>query len=176
MLVGQLIEKIAVVRNHEDGAGILAQVFLEPLQGFQVQMVGRLVQHQQVRLLHQQAGQVRAHHPAAAHLAQGPMEILFAETQAGENLFGLRLQLVAAQLVVAGVDVIVESISWCAAECSDSAALIFRLQVRDFRRDGHGQFQNRFLAGRRGFLRQMADADIFLQRDRAGVGGSAFGE
>ena len=51
-------------------------------------MVRRLVEHQQVRLLHQQPRQMRAHDPAAAHLG-GPIEIFFAKAEPGENLFRL---------------------------------------------------------------------------------------
>ena len=97
-MAGELVEKGAVVGNKEDGAGILAEVFLEPLQGLQVEMVGRLVEHQQVGRLHQKAGQVGAHDPAAAHFAQGTVEILFAEAQAGEDLLGTGFELIAAQL------------------------------------------------------------------------------
>ena len=47
--------------------------------------------------------------------------------------------------------------------------LDFSLQLRDFRRDGNGQFQDRLLSRRGVFLRQMADADVFLEMDRSRV-------
>ena len=64
------------MRDDQDRAGVALQIFLEPEQRFEVEVIGRLVQQQQVRLLRQQPGQVRAHDPAAAHLARGPVEIL----------------------------------------------------------------------------------------------------
>ena len=50
----ELVEELPVVRDHQDRPGVVAQVVLEPDQRLQVEMVGRLVQHQDVRLLHQQ--------------------------------------------------------------------------------------------------------------------------
>ena len=72
----KLVQELAVVRDDENRAGVALQILLEPEQRLEVEMVGRLVEQQQVRLLRQQPGQVRPHHPAAAHLARGPVEIL----------------------------------------------------------------------------------------------------
>src|SRR3974390_1252657 len=44
------IEKVAVVRDQHVGVRILQQVLLQPVAGFQVEVVGGLVQQQQVRL------------------------------------------------------------------------------------------------------------------------------
>jgi hypothetical protein len=85
-------------------------------------MVGRLVQQQQVRLLRQQTGQVRAHHPAAAHLARGPVGILFAEAEAGEDLLGLGFETIAAQFIEPVVHVVMDvlrvqaSLGWSASQ------------------------------------------------------------
>ncbi len=59
-------------------------------------MVGRFVQQKQVRFLYQQSGQVRAHHPAAAHFPGRPVEILIPKTQPRQNLLGLGFETVAA--------------------------------------------------------------------------------
>ena len=96
------------MRDDQDRAGVALQIVLEPEQRLEVEMVGRLVQQQQVRLLRQQPRQVRAHDPAAAHLARGPVEILFAEAQAGEDLLGLGFEPVAAQLVEPVVHIVVD--------------------------------------------------------------------
>ena len=55
--VGDLINKIPVVRDHDDRLPVLAQVVLEPLDGGEVEMVGRLVEHEDVRLCEQQPDQ-----------------------------------------------------------------------------------------------------------------------
>ena len=52
-------------------------------------MVRRLVKHEQVRFLREQAREVRAHDPAAAERARGFLEIGFLEGQALENALGL---------------------------------------------------------------------------------------
>ena len=58
--VDDLVEEVPVVGNHHDGAFVAGQVLLQPFQGSDVQMVGGLVQHQQVRLFQQQGGQGQA--------------------------------------------------------------------------------------------------------------------
>ena len=126
-------------------------------------MVGRLVEHQQVRLLHEQPRQVRAHDPAAAHLAGRPVEIPFAEAKAGKDLLGLGLQLVAAQLVEPVMDVVVDVLRvqglrrMVGVPGLDDAP-----QLREIRRDGRGQFDHRFVRHGRGFLRQIADGNAPL--------------
>ena len=52
-----VIQKIPVVRDGNDGAGILLQIALEPRNGFGIQMVGGLVQQQHFRLGKQQPTQ-----------------------------------------------------------------------------------------------------------------------
>ena len=74
--------------NHQDRAGILLQIILEPEQRLEIKMVGRLVEHQQVGLLHEQAREVGAHDPAAAHFTGRTVKILFAKGQAGQDFFG----------------------------------------------------------------------------------------
>src|SRR5688500_16859230 len=62
-------------------------------------MVGRFIEHEQVRFLHKQSRKVRAHHPAAAQLARGAVEIALAKGEPGQNALGSGLNLEAAQLV-----------------------------------------------------------------------------
>ena len=52
-----VIKKIAVMGHGNDGAFILLQMLLEPLHGFGIKMIGRLVQQQDVGLLNQQAAE-----------------------------------------------------------------------------------------------------------------------
>ena len=56
------VEEVAVVADEDDGAGIVAQHFLQHVERLEVEIVGRLVEHQQVRGLGQRA---RQHQPAA---------------------------------------------------------------------------------------------------------------
>ena len=61
------VEELAVVRDDDHGhvAGALAQVGLEPLDRAQVEVVGRLVEQQQVGVLQQDLPQAHTHLPAA---------------------------------------------------------------------------------------------------------------
>ena len=54
---GQLAEEDAVVRHEDQRAAIAQQKILQPGDGVDVQVVGRLVQEQDVRVAHQAAGQ-----------------------------------------------------------------------------------------------------------------------
>ena len=60
----QLLEEGAVVGDEEHGAGVVGQLRLEPRDGLDVEMVGRLVEQQQVRLRDQRPGEQRAAAPA----------------------------------------------------------------------------------------------------------------
>ena len=66
-------------------------------------MVRRLVEQQQVRLLHEQPRQMRAHDPAAAHLSRRAVEIRFAKAEAAQDVLRLRFELIAAEFVETAV-------------------------------------------------------------------------
>src|SRR5487761_1861487 len=66
-----LVEEIAVVRHRDDGAGIFGQKALQPSHRFGVEMVGRLVEQEQIGLLQQQAAQRDAAPFAARELGDG---------------------------------------------------------------------------------------------------------
>ena len=58
---------------------------LKPTKSFQVEVVRRLVQQKQIRLLDQQPREMRPHDPPAAQLPQRTMEIPLAEGQPRQN-------------------------------------------------------------------------------------------
>src|SRR5262249_23081910 len=55
--LGHVVKEVPVVGDRDDGAGVLLQVLLQPLHALGVQVVGGLVEEQQVRLGQQQAAQ-----------------------------------------------------------------------------------------------------------------------
>ncbi len=55
-----VVEKIAVVRHGDDRALVLLQVLLQPLHGFGIEVIGRLVEQQNVRLLDHEAAEGHA--------------------------------------------------------------------------------------------------------------------
>ena len=80
-LVDGHVEKIAVVRDQHKGVGIVAEIFLQPVAGFEIEMVGGFVQQQQVGLLQQQLDQRDAHLPAAGKFFGLPGPVFFSKTQ-----------------------------------------------------------------------------------------------
>ncbi len=57
------------MRNHNNGATVLGQKAFEPLQGFHVQVIGGLVQQQNIWLAKHRQGQVyHCFLPAAEHI------------------------------------------------------------------------------------------------------------
>ena len=62
---GDLVEELAVVRDQQQRARVLEQPLLQPQHRVEVEVVGRLVEQQQVARRHQRARQVQAHAPAA---------------------------------------------------------------------------------------------------------------
>ena len=106
----QLVEKLAIVGDHENGAGVVAQILLKPNKGFEVKMVGRFVQKKEIGLLHEEAGEVGAHDPTAAEGFGFAGEVGIPKSEAAENLFGAGFELPAAEfgegvdgLVILGV-------------------------------------------------------------------------
>ncbi|MNX87325.1 hypothetical protein D3C86_1192500 [compost metagenome] len=73
--VGHVVEEVAIVGDQDDGPGVGGQVALEPGDGLGVQVVGRLVQHQQVGLGHQGARKRYPAHLAAGEAADGALGV-----------------------------------------------------------------------------------------------------
>ena len=67
--LGGVVEEVAVVGDRDHGAGVAGEELLQPLDRFGVEVVGRFVEQQHVRLLQQQAAQRDAALLAAGQLA-----------------------------------------------------------------------------------------------------------
>jgi hypothetical protein len=70
-LVDHRVEEVAVVGDQHQGAAVVAEPLLEPDHRVEVEVVGGLVEQQQVGAAHQRLGQVEAHPPAAEKSATG---------------------------------------------------------------------------------------------------------
>ena len=79
------VQQATVVADQDQRAGIGLEIALQPDRGLQVQVVGRLVEQQQVRLREQQRGQRHAHPPAAGEFAAGALLCRLVEAEAGED-------------------------------------------------------------------------------------------
>ena len=93
--VGHVVDERAVVRDKHHRVGFLLQEIFKPLYGFYIQMVGRLVEEQQVRMLKQEFGKLDAHAPPAAELRSHPAEILPYKTESNQRLLDFSLVIVA---------------------------------------------------------------------------------
>ena len=51
--VGQVVEESQIVRDENDGAAVVLQPLFEPLDGFDIEVVGRLIEQQDAGLLEQ---------------------------------------------------------------------------------------------------------------------------
>ena len=94
--VHHLVQEVAVVGHGEHGAFELLQILLQPLGGPQVQVVGGLVQQQDVRVLQNQAAQVHPGLLSAGELVKGPLAHLGGDGQAVAHLVLVGVHLIAA--------------------------------------------------------------------------------
>jgi hypothetical protein len=103
--VADPIEEVAVVRHDDQRAGVGAQPPLQPQDGVEVEVVGRLVEQQQVRGHDERAREIEAHAEAAGKFAHGARFVARRKAQPGEQDLGARARRVAAGARVALVRV-----------------------------------------------------------------------
>ncbi len=71
--------------DHDHGARIIGQMVLKPQRAFEVEIVGRLVQQQQVGRRKQRRRERHAHAPAAGEFRAGPRLIGGGKSEAAED-------------------------------------------------------------------------------------------
>ena len=79
------VQECPVVRDKDNGALKVAQPGFEPHDGFQVEMVSRLIQQQQITGGHERPGQVQAYAPAAGEFRIGLFKLIGRKTEARKN-------------------------------------------------------------------------------------------
>jgi len=72
---GHMVEEVTVVGDGDDGALVLLQVALQPLDALGIEVVGRLVEEQDVRLLKQQTAEGHTTAFASREVAHGGVAI-----------------------------------------------------------------------------------------------------
>jgi hypothetical protein len=87
-LVDRGVEQIAVMADDDHGARIVRQMVLQPQRAFEIEIVGGLVQQQQVGLGEQGRGERHAHPPAAGKFRTGPRLIGGGKSEAAEDRGG----------------------------------------------------------------------------------------
>ena len=90
------LEEPAVVGDEHDGGVERLQVALEPLERGDVEVVGRLVEQQQVGVARERAGERRARELAAGERRERAVEVLVAEAEAVQRRVDLVAPAVAA--------------------------------------------------------------------------------
>ena len=89
---GDAVQEVAVVGDDEGGAVPVLEPVLEPQGGIEVEVVGGLVEEQQVRAAHQSLREVQPDPPAARELADGPRQIFGIEPETIEDSGRARLR------------------------------------------------------------------------------------
>ena len=94
------VEKIAVVGDEQQRSGIPLQPLLEPEHGVEIEMVGRLIEQQQIRARHQRLRQVEPHAPPAREARHRLAVARRRKAQAGEQHRRARARTIAIDRLV----------------------------------------------------------------------------
>ena len=101
------IEEKAVVRNQHEGVRISLEIGFQPVARFEIEVVRRLVEQQQIRLFEQQFGQRDPHLPAAGEFLHAALPVFAPEAKAGEDGAHARFDVVAVARREFGLHVVV---------------------------------------------------------------------
>ena len=82
---GDVVQEAAVVGNEHQGAPVVLQIILEPFYGFDVEVVGRLVEQQHIRGMEEYLGKFYPHVPALAEGLGRTVEVRVPEAEAEEG-------------------------------------------------------------------------------------------
>ena len=93
---GDIVEEGAVVGHEDDCPGVCLEEGFEPGDGFDVEVVRRLVEEEDIGTREENLGKLDAHAPAAAEFAALAAEVFRAEAQSLEDDFGLFLHVAFA--------------------------------------------------------------------------------
>ena len=77
------------MRDKDDRVRVVREKVLEPVAGLEVEMVGGLVQQQEVRLRQQKLGERDPHLPTSAEVLRGQVELVGFEAEAEQDFFSL---------------------------------------------------------------------------------------
>ena len=83
---GNIIDKLTVVTDDYHCLGTVNQKIFQPLNRFNVQVVGRLIQQKNVRILQQQLGQFDTHTPSSAEITGRTVKVFPQESQSQQGL------------------------------------------------------------------------------------------
>ncbi len=169
--LGHVVDEVPVVADEQHGAGEVLELLFEPQHRVDVEVVGGLVEHQHVGLLEQQPGEGGPHLPTTRHLGEGPVHVGSGEPEAAEDASGLGLELVAAELFVAALQLAIRGEGGLVAVAElRFEGLEFVLDLEHLTGAPHHLVEDRTLPGVEQFLGQVADDGALLSRHRPLVG------
>ena len=154
------VEEIAVVRHHQQRYRGAAQIVLQPLHHVQVQVIGRLVQDQQLRLGDERIGKGHPLQLASGQLAHRLVEI--PDMQAGEDLLHLVLIIPSLVLLHAEEDAVHVRVVGML-----HAMLIVAYQVGNWVAVAEACLQHREFLRIAGILLQIPHPEVLAERDGA---------
>ena len=102
--VDRVVEQIAVMADDDHRARVARDVLLEPKRRLEVEIVGGLVEQQQIGLGEQHRGERHAHAPAAGEFRASAALLGMGETQAGEDFGGARRRRMGPDIGEPGLD------------------------------------------------------------------------
>ncbi len=170
------LEKVAVVRNENESIGISGQVLLKPVTGFEIEMIGRLVEQQQIGLLQQEFRESDAHLPAAGKFFGRSRPVVAVEAKSGEDLTNLRFERVAVagdefvfELLITVGDVGVFGARVVEFRHASGERLHFFLDGVEFGKHRHALGKNGTAGHREAVLRKVSRGNALGARDGAVV-------
>ena len=98
------IEHFPVVADHQDGIGIFAQKGFEPCGALKVEIIGRLVEHQQVWHRKQHPGQRRPHPPTAREGTRRVHQLFLLKAKTDEDFTGAGFCRISVYVGQTGMD------------------------------------------------------------------------
>ena len=101
--VHDAIEEVAVVRDDEERAAVALQPLLDPQYRVEIEVIGGLVEEQQVGRAHERLREVQPHAPAAGEARHRLVHLLVGETQAVQELLGARARRIGVRVVERGM-------------------------------------------------------------------------
>ena len=104
-LVDRRVQQVAVVADDDHGARIVREMVLEPQRTLEVEIVGRLVEQQEIGRGEQRRGERNAHPPSAGEFRAGTQLILCREAEARQDRRGTRRRGMRVDIGEAGLDV-----------------------------------------------------------------------
>jgi hypothetical protein len=147
------------VADDDHGVRITADIVLEPQRSFEIEIVGRLVQEQQIGLGKKDRGKRHAHAPATGKGGGGAFLRLVVEAETGENACRARFRRMGADVGEPRLDL------------GDPVRIDRRFRLRDERRAFpvglEHDFDQRFFRPRR-FLCDLSDPRVLRQGNTAG--------